>query len=53
MIGVAYSFKDMLDPLLDTSKCQLDAGLIKDLGANTIHVYSVDGTQSHDGCSKY
>ncbi|EMR63607.1 putative glycolipid-anchored surface protein [Eutypa lata UCREL1] len=50
MKGVAYQFENIKDPLINTSKCQLDAGLIKDLGANTIRVYAVDGTQSHDGC---
>lgn len=47
---MAYQFENIKDPLINTSKCQLDAGLIKDLGANTIRVYAVDGTQSHDGC---
>ncbi|RYP18891.1 hypothetical protein DL765_003679 [Monosporascus sp. GIB2] len=48
--GVAYAFSYIVDPLLDTSQCQIDAGLIKDLGANTIRVYTVDGSQNHDGC---
>ncbi|RYO79914.1 hypothetical protein DL766_003841 [Monosporascus sp. MC13-8B] len=48
--GVTYAFSYIVDPLLDTSQCQIDAGLIKDLGANTIRVYTVDGSQNHDGC---
>ena len=32
------------------SQCQIDAGLMKTLGVNTIHVYNVDGSRSHDGC---
>ncbi len=48
--GVAYSFSSIADPLLDTDKCQIDAGLIKALGANTIRVYTVDGSQNHNGC---
>ncbi|RYP91525.1 hypothetical protein DL770_002371 [Monosporascus sp. CRB-9-2] len=48
--GVTYVFDYILDPLLDTSQCQIDAGLIRDLGANTIRVYTVDGSQNHDGC---
>ena len=38
------------DVLADTSQCQIDAGLIKSLGANTVHVYTVDNTENHDGC---
>lgn len=49
--GVAYSSGyDRIDPLLDTDQCQIDAGLMKSLGANTIRVYTVDGTKNHDGC---
>ncbi|RYP03499.1 hypothetical protein DL764_005103 [Monosporascus ibericus] len=48
--GVTYVFTYIMDPLLDTSQCQIDAGLIRDLGANTIRVYTVDGSQNHDGC---
>jgi len=39
-----------MDPLLDTDQCQIDAGLMKSLGANTIRVYTVAGSENHDGC---
>lgn len=39
-----------MDPLADTGQCQIDAGLMKSLGVNTIRVYIVDGTKNHDGC---
>ncbi|MCJ1473742.1 hypothetical protein MMC13_002393 [Lambiella insularis] len=47
--GIAYQLTDG-DPLLDTNQCQLDAALMKDLGANAIRVYHVEAGQSHDGC---
>jgi len=47
--GVAYQLtRD--DPLVDTTQCQLDAALMKTLGANSIRVYHVDGTANHEGC---
>ena len=48
--GVAYSFSTVSDALVNTRQCQIDAGLIKEMGANTIRVYRVDGSQNHDGC---
>ncbi|KAH8898785.1 hypothetical protein GQ53DRAFT_710648 [Thozetella sp. PMI_491] len=49
--GVAYSSGNIrMDPLLDTDQCQIDAGLMKAMGVNTIRVYTVDGSQKHDGC---
>ena len=48
--GVAYSFSAVSDALVNTRQCQIDAGLIKEMGANTIRVYRVDGSQNHDGC---
>ncbi|KAK4543178.1 hypothetical protein LTR36_005728 [Oleoguttula mirabilis] len=47
--GVAYQLTDS-DPLADTQQCQLDAALMKTLGANSIRVYHVDPTADHDGC---
>jgi hypothetical protein len=38
------------DPLVDTNQCQLDAKLMQELGANSIRVYHVDPSASHDGC---
>ena len=51
--GVAYQpagSTTVGDPLADTDQCQIDAGLMKDMGVNTVRVYTVDGTQNHDGC---
>ncbi|ORY68255.1 Glucanosyltransferase-domain-containing protein [Pseudomassariella vexata] len=50
--GIAYSRTNsaIVDVLADTNQCQVDAGLMKNLGVNTIRVYIVDGLESHDGC---
>lgn len=47
--GVAYQLTS-LDPLADGNQCQLDASLMKTLGANAIRVYHVDPTADHDAC---
>lgn len=47
--GVAYQLTED-DPLVDTNQCNLDASLMKTLGANTIRVYHVDPTADHKGC---
>ncbi|RMD40166.1 hypothetical protein DV735_g4954, partial [Chaetothyriales sp. CBS 134920] len=47
--GIAYQLSED-DPLVDTDQCQLDANLMKELGANAIRVYHVDSTADHDGC---
>jgi len=47
--GVAYQLTDD-DPLAQTNQCQLDASLMKTLGANSIRVYHVDPSADHDGC---
>ncbi|KAI9823997.1 MAG: hypothetical protein M1819_001085 [Sarea resinae] len=47
--GVAYQLTDQ-DPLVDETQCNLDASLMKTLGANTIRVYHVDPTQDHKAC---
>ncbi|KAI9648266.1 hypothetical protein NHQ30_002898 [Ciborinia camelliae] len=47
--GVAYQLT-YADPLIDTNQCQLDASLMKTLGANTIRVYHVDPSGDHSGC---
>lgn len=49
MLGVAYQ-PGPDDPLINTNQCQLDASLMKDLGANTIRVYHVDPAGDHKGC---
>ncbi|KAM0809181.1 putative 1,3-beta-glucanosyltransferase [Seiridium cardinale] len=49
--GVAYARDtNNLDTLTDTSQCQIDAGLMKTLGINTVRVYFVEGGNDHDGC---
>lgn len=48
-LGVAYQLIEQ-DPLIDTTQCQLDAALMKQLGANTIRVYHVDASADHSGC---
>lgn len=39
-----------VDSLNDPKRCQIDAGLLKDVGANTIRVYTVQNDEDHDGC---
>ena len=48
-IGVAYQLVED-DPLVNTTQCQLDASLMKQLGANSIRVYHVDPSADHSGC---
>jgi hypothetical protein len=50
-LGVAYQLTDQ-DPLVDSKQCQLDAALMKQLGANSIRVYHVDAEADHSGCMK-
>ena len=40
------------DPLADPDQCALDAPLMQTLLVNTIRVYTVDNTESHDACMK-
>ncbi|TKA81525.1 hypothetical protein B0A55_02981 [Friedmanniomyces simplex] len=47
--GVAYQLTND-DPLAQGNQCQLDAALMKTLGANSIRVYHVDPTANHDAC---
>ncbi|KAJ9620204.1 hypothetical protein H2203_007969 [Taxawa tesnikishii (nom. ined.)] len=47
--GIAYQLVPD-DPLIDNNQCQLDANLMKTLGANAIRVYHVDPTADHSGC---
>ncbi|EWC47488.1 hypothetical protein DRE_00456 [Drechslerella stenobrocha 248] len=51
MKGIAYQ-RSPFDPLLDKEQCQLDARLMKELGANAIRVYHVDPDGNHDDCMK-
>ncbi|GKT45132.1 1,3-beta-glucanosyltransferase gel1 [Colletotrichum spaethianum] len=41
---------DNIDPLADTSICGRDIPKFKDLGVNTIRVYSVDNSKDHKDC---
>ncbi|CAK7895774.1 1,3-beta-glucanosyltransferase Pga4p [[Candida] anglica] len=42
----------LIDPLANTKTCKRDIEKFKDLGINTIRVYSVDNTADHDECMK-
>ncbi|KXX77407.1 hypothetical protein MMYC01_206065 [Madurella mycetomatis] len=49
--GVVYvAGQSRLDPLADAKQCAADAVLMRNLGVNTIYVYSIDPEQDHDGC---
>ncbi|KAK4132116.1 glycoside hydrolase family 72 protein [Trichocladium antarcticum] len=51
--GVAYvPGAGRSDPLGDTEQCKIDAAMIKQVGANTVYVYSVDPRNDHDGCMR-
>jgi len=38
------------DPVADSTTCTRDIAKFKDLGINTVRVYTVDNTASHDDC---
>ncbi|KKK16809.1 hypothetical protein P175DRAFT_0502064 [Aspergillus ochraceoroseus IBT 24754] len=40
----------LADPIADADSCKRDIAKFKDLGLNTIRVYSVDNSQNHDEC---
>lgn len=48
--GSAAVGKAKSDPLSDIDACNRDIALFKDLGLNTIRVYSIDTTLNHDAC---
>lgn len=51
--GVDYQpggSSDVTDPLADFDTCSRDIKVFKDLGLNTIRVYSVDNSANHDEC---
>ncbi|KAI1502219.1 Glucanosyltransferase-domain-containing protein [Biscogniauxia marginata] len=48
--GVVYQSARDNDVLVNTSQCQIDAGLMAAIGVNTIRVYSAASLESHDGC---
>ncbi|ODQ78356.1 glycoside hydrolase family 72 protein [Babjeviella inositovora NRRL Y-12698] len=41
---------DVIDPLANEETCKRDIAIFKDLGLNTIRVYTVDNTQNHTAC---
>ncbi|KAF2865530.1 Glucanosyltransferase-domain-containing protein [Massariosphaeria phaeospora] len=41
---------DAKDPIADAANCKRDLEKFKDLGVNTIRVYTVDNTANHDEC---
>ena len=40
----------LVDPIADKATCDRDIAKFKDLGINTVRVYSVDNTANHDEC---
>lgn len=53
--GVDYlpgGSSNFIDPLIDADNCKRDIAYFKDLGLNTIRVYSVDNSANHDDCMK-
>lgn len=50
--GISYHFigDGVVDALINNDQCQIDAGLMKTLGINTIRVYEVDPGEDHDAC---
>jgi hypothetical protein len=51
--GVDYQpggSSDLADPIADAEGCKRDIKNFKDLGLNTIRVYSVDNSEDHDEC---
>jgi hypothetical protein len=47
--GIAYQLTRE-DPLVDAAQCELDASLMREVGANAIRVYHVDPDSDHTGC---
>lgn len=41
-----------VDPIASTKNCERDVKHFKDLGLNTVRVYSVDNSKNHDKCMK-
>lgn len=55
MKGVAYQpggTSNLYDPLSDPDVCKRDIKYFKELGINTIRVYSIDNTGDHEECMK-
>lgn len=43
---------DFVDPLSNSTGCARDLPYLKQLGVNTIRVYSVNSSENHDDCMK-
>ncbi|OJD34304.1 uncharacterized protein BKCO1_2400021 [Diplodia corticola] len=51
--GVDYQpggSSEVADPIADADQCKRDIEKFKDLGINTVRVYTVDNSKSHDEC---
>ncbi|PBP24914.1 1,3-beta-glucanosyltransferase [Diplocarpon rosae] len=51
--GVDYQpggSSDLVDPIADKATCSRDIAYFKELGINTVRIYTVDNTASHDEC---
>jgi len=55
MRGVDYQpggSSNLIDPIADVKTCTRDIAKFKELGVNTIRIYTVDNTANHDACMK-
>jgi len=55
MRGVDYQpggSSNLVDPIADVTSCTRDIAKFKELGVNTIRIYTVDNTANHDACMK-
>jgi len=53
MRGVDYQpggSSKLVDPIADVTSCTRDIARFKELGVNTIRIYTVDNTANHDKC---
>ncbi|PVH16137.1 uncharacterized protein CXQ87_004001 [Candidozyma duobushaemuli] len=53
IMGIAYQpggTSDLFDPLSSPETCKRDIKYFKELGVNTVRVYSIDNTGDHDEC---
>jgi 1,3-beta-glucanosyltransferase GAS5 len=42
----------LTDPIADTTACKRDVEEFKKLGINTVRIYTIDNSASHDDCMK-
>lgn len=50
MISVQGGASKLKDPIADAEECKSDIAKFKELGLNTIRIYTVDNSQNHDEC---